>query len=66
MVLKTISGKSVEFNFDKEIRTTIVNHDVSQIDIAEYEGCFGQSVYQSAYNRLKRLSHEKARVLQAS
>lgn len=57
MAVKTIEGKSATTDLEKDVRIEMIRHDISQVEIADYEG-----VQQSAINmRLKRLTHKKAR-----
>lgn len=55
MALKTI-GKSQTSKLEKDVRMAMINHDVSQVEIAEHEGVTGQAIY----NRMKRLNYERA------
>lgn len=57
MALKTITGKSGKSDLEKDVLIAMINAEVTQVDIAEYE-----NVTQPAINnRLKRLTPDKAR-----
>lgn len=56
MALKTTSGKSVTTDLEKDVRIAMIQHDVTQVDIASYENVQPPAIN----NRLKRLTHKKA------
>lgn len=56
MALKTTVGKSEKSDVEKDVRIAMINHEVTQVDIADYEDVSQPAIA----NRIKRLTNDKA------